>query len=288
MLILPFFFIGGPDWASSALYRAAWNLGHIVFFGLLTLVIQLHWGVGGWRQFLGISALVFVLGLGIEALQLIVGRHVDWGDILRNLVGAWLVLVWRRSRLPTWLLWAGRVAATALLLAQLETVANAAAQRIWMANQLPLLSNLDDPRALKQWHGNVARTRLYSSTGEYSLALRLSTDRYSGAGLVEMPQNWRNYQNLNFKLYNPASETLTLTLRINDIAHDRGSNAYDDRFNSRLVAKPGWNSYRINLKSVKEAPTERTMNMGRIRRLMLFTSGLPQPVTVYLDDLRLE
>ncbi len=43
LLIAPFLFIGGPDWASGPLLRSAWNLGHLVLFALLTLAI------GPWR-----------------------------------------------------------------------------------------------------------------------------------------------------------------------------------------------------------------------------------------------
>lgn len=288
LLTLPLFFTGGPDWASSQLYRAAWNLGHIVFFALFTLAIQLHFGAGGWRQFVGISALAFFLGLGIEGLQHFVGRQVDWGDILRNLIGAWLVLAWRRDGLPVWWKWTARVGATALLIVQLGSVADAAVQQAWVTNQSPRLSNLENPRSLRQWQGDLSRSRQYSRNGEYSLALHLGTGRYAGAGLTHLPRDWRGYNHLGFSLYNPGPDTLTLTLRINDLAHDRGSNAYDDRFNSQLAAMPGWNSYRVDLESIRQAPATRTMNMNAIRRLMIFTSGLSAPATVYLDNLRLE
>ena len=88
-------------------------------------------------------------------------------------------------------------------------------------------------------------------------------------------------------LFNPGQEPLTLTLRINDLAHDRGDNAYGDRFNTRLVLDPGANTFAINLDDVRNAPASRHMDMANVRRLGLFAVRLPAPRTVYLSDLRL-
>ncbi len=79
-----------------------------------------------------------------------------------------------------------------------------------------------------------------------------------------------------------------MTLRINDLAHDLGENAYNDRFNTNLVLPPGEHSFRLDLDTVREAPSGRSMDMQNIRRLGLFVSRLPEPGTVYLRDIRLE
>ena len=66
ILIAPLFFVGGPGWSDGPLFKSAWNLGHILFFALLTLAIQ-PWRVWtGWSLW-GIGTLaVLMLGTGIE------------------------------------------------------------------------------------------------------------------------------------------------------------------------------------------------------------------------------
>lgn len=289
--LLPLFFFGGPDWASGPLYRSAWNLGHVIFFALLTWLLQLYLGTGGWRQWLVISGLVLFAGMGLEYLQSFVERQVDWGDILRNLIGAWLVLAWRspasagRARVG---IWVARMAATLLLLLELVAVAGVALQQYHIDRQLPLLADLETPEAIRHWSGDVRYSREHSADGGYSLAIHLGTGRYSGVSLNNMPGDWRGYERLSFRLYNPGPGPLALTLRLNDQQHDRGPGLYHDRFNSHFVARPGWHHYRFDLAEVQAAPASRGMDMNKMRRLGLFTTRLEKPRTVYLDDLRLE
>lgn len=285
LLILPLFFVGGPDWSAGPVYRSIWNLGHSLFFGLLTLATLLWVGTGGWRQALGLSIAVFLLGWGIEYLQSYVGRQVDWQDILRNLAGAWVVLAWQQAR---------RVTAAALLLIVLAPLAAVTLEQYRIARQLPLLVDLQDPRTLAQWGGDVTLVRsLPGEPGQQpgnhpGLLLSLQTSRYSGAGMDNLAADWRGYQHLRLQLYNPDSDALTLTLRINDRQHERDSNAYHDRFNRSFLLQPGTNDFRIDLADIKAAPATRTMDMQRVRRLGLFATDLAQPRNIYLTQLQLE
>lgn len=297
LVVFPLFFVGGPDWTSGPLYRSVWDLGHILFFGLLTLIIRMHFGIKGWRQWLGIIAGVFLASIVIEYLQSYTDRQLDWGDILRNLIGAGLVIAWGS---PTdrpgeaspaafrTTVWAGRVAVTVLLALELFAVADVATQQYQIERGLPLLADLESPRVLEHWSGNLERSREHGRNGDHSLEITLETGRYSGVSLNNMPNDWRDYGHLRLDLFNPGTTPLALTLRINDQQHERGSNAYGDRFNTRLVATPGWNHYQIDLSEVQAAPASRSMDMARIRRLGLFTSGLQAPRKLFLAGLRLE
>ena len=297
LVVLPLFFIGGPDWSSDPLFRSMWNLGHILFFGLLTLAVRLHCGPGGWRQWLGLSSGVLVASLAIEYVQSFLDRQLDWEDIQRNLIGVWLVLAWgqpagasRKMRPVVHCagVWCIRVLATALLGIQLSTVADVALQQYGISQQLPLLSDLNDPEVLKHWSGDLELSHRHSPGSRFSLAINLTTTRYSGVSLNNMPNDWHGYKQLSLHLFNPETTPLPLTLRIHDLQHERGSNAYADRFNTRLLVDPGWNHYEIDLSEVRQAPAGRTMDMTRIRRLGLFTSNLEAPRKVFLADLRLE
>lgn len=290
--LFPLFFLGGPDWASGPLLKSVWNLGHILFFALLVLAIRPWRRWSGWRLWLGMTVAVAGLGIGIEALQAGLGRQANWHDALRNLIGAWLVLAWRTTgsspptaRFPAW---SARAVISLLLVSELVTTGVVAARQFQVARQLPLIYDFNHPDPLTYWSGDLQVSQRHTQGADYSLKLSLHTERYSGASLDNLPQDWRGYRWLILTLHNPQDTTLAMTLRINDLQHDRGDNAYDDRFNTRLRLEPGLNTVHVDLHSVATAPRDRNMDMANIRRLVLFTSALDQPATLYLAAARLE
>ncbi len=292
-VLLPLFFIGGPGWADGPLYKAAWNLGHILFFFILTLLIRpQHW-LGGWRLITVTTLVVFTAGGLIELLQGKLGRSVSWHDIARDLIGAWLALAWlswpRQRRCVVWL---ARFVVLALLLRELWPVVAVGLQQWQLTRQIPQLYDFtnDSDNAQAFWDGNVQRSTRYADEldGQFSLKVSIGTGRYSGASLDNLASDWSNYQSLALTLFNPEQQPLAMTLRINDRAHDRGNNAYEDRFNTRLVIAPGLNRFTISLTDVQQAPATRLMTMTDIRRLLIFASNQATPTSVYLLELRLQ
>lgn len=290
--VVPLLFIGGPDWASGPFYRSVWNLGHTGLFAVLTYALKPWQWLTGWRLWLATTGLILLLGILIELLQSGTDRQADWQDILRNLLGVWLVLAWRPvfsrktgAHAHSWLL----PAVTAILLLFELGTTGAVAVRQWQVNhQLPLLYDFRNSNPAPFWSGNPVPSDRHTSNQSQSLKIELGTETYSGISLNNLPADWRGYDQLIVTLFNPVQEQLTLTLRINDVAHDRGDNAYGDRFNTRLVLAPGSNTFTINLEDVRNAPASRVMDLASVRRLGLFAVRLPAPRTVYLSDLRLD
>ncbi len=289
--VAPLLFIGGPDWASGPVYRSVWNLGHIGLFALLTYALKpWHW-LSGWRLWLATTGLVLLLGILIEWFQSGTDRQADWHDILRNLLGVWLVLAWvpvfsRNSRTygPSWLL---PVVTALLLLFELGDTGSVAARQWQVNHQLPLLYDFRNENPDPFWSGNPVPSDRHTANHPQSLKIELGTETFSGISLDNLPADWRGYEQLTITLFNPSQEPLQLTLRINDLAHDRGDNAYGDRFNTRLLLDTGFNTFTLSLDDVRDAPADRVMDMANVRRLGLFAVRLPAPRTVYLSDLRL-
>lgn len=282
----PLFFIGGPDWVSPPIYGVAWSQGHMVFFGLLLFWVQAVVPLKTLVRWLAVTLMVVLLSLAIEAIQSQVGREANWQDGLRNLIGAWFGLFWGQR--ATRAIWLGRLGATVLLLWQLSGLAQSGFNHWQRLERFPILSDFETERQLLDWGGNIKRVREPVAQGKFSLALQLGTERYSGGGLDHLVGDWRGYDYLSLELYHSGAEPLPLTLRINDTQHDRGEGLFEDRFNQRLWAQPGWNNYRIALENVRSAPESRPMNMASIQRLGIFATQLPEPQTVYLDNVRLE
>lgn len=301
LLIAPFLFIGGPDWASGPLLKSAWNLGHILLFALLTLAVRPWRWLSGWRLWLVVTAVLLAVGAGIELIQNGFNRDMDARDLLRNLIGGWLVIAWRPWLLPgkrpgTRKDLIAAIATLLLLCFELGSTGTVAVRQWQLHHQLPQLYDFRHQNPERFWAGNltvatdnrVNQSVHQSANQSHSLKIDLGTGTYSGVSLNNLPADWRGFETLTITLFNPSAEPLALTLRINDVAHDRGTQAYNDRYNTRLILGPGFNTFTRTLADIENAPNDRTMNLSQIRRMGLFAVRLPEPRSVYLSDLRLD
>jgi len=291
LVIAPLFFIGGPDWTSGPVHKSVWNLGHILYFALLTFAIQPWRWLSGRQLWLATTTLVLAVGLVIEFLQSGLGRQDDWHDVWRNLVGTWLILACHPVFTPATRLSARQrmraLIAVVLVVFELGLTGSVAVKQFQINQQLPLLYDFSRTDPLTLWRGNLTPSDAHSDINGQSLKISLSTRLYSGVTLDNLPVDWRGYEQLTVTLFNPDETDLPLTLRVNDVEHERGSNVYRDRFNAQLLLEPGLNIFTLALGDIENAPHNRTMNMDNIRRLGIFTTRLPAPRTIYLLDLRL-
>ena len=290
------FFIGGPDYYSPRSYKHFWDLGHIIFFALLTYLILSLWknlanksllGQGAW-----IFAITLLLGIIVEIGQTGTGRSPNPGDMMRNFLGSALILFfWAPSRkkisklkLRTLQL----LAATIFVIGLLPL--SAALIDEWMAErQFPVLSDFENPLEVYRWVGDAkfGISRDIVSHGRSSLRMRLNTTMYSGVALKYFPADWKGYRALEFSVYNPSSELLKITCRVHDRQHIRGPELYSDRFNRAYQLTQGWNSIKIDFEDLSNAPESRHMDLSHIQGFGIFAVQLPQPRTIYLDYIRL-
>jgi VanZ family protein len=288
-------FLGGPDYYSSRSYKHFWDLGHIVYFVLLAsllirwrFVARMHLA----RQWTIILVITLLLGVSIEVLQHGTARTPDSGDVLRDLIGSLIVLVFGSlgpGLRPATLRQSLRIAVLILLLVQLWPVTRSLIDEAIARHQFPVLSDLETPFEIDRWTGNAGlsvQSMPLISRGKL-LKLALTTDQYSGATLNYFEGDWRSFTTLNISLYNPDVNPLKITCRINDLQHIDGNEEYDDRFNRSFLLKQGWNHIEIDLHAVEESPASRRMDMSRIRGLQLFVISLPAPRIIYLDNVEL-
>jgi hypothetical protein len=293
LCLFPLFFVGGPGWSDGPLIQAAWNLGHPIFFGLLTLTVRPWRFLSGWRLWVTASSAVLILGAGVELAQSLDSRDMDGQDIFRNLTGLWAVLAlrtWAGFEQPVRLRdWGIRAVALGLLAIDPISVSSIAVQQVQIHRGLPDLYDFGHNHPGRFWRGNVMNStgENCGSIAENPLSIALTTRRFSGASLDNLPADWRGYEQLAFVLWNPQGYSIPLTLRINDLAHEQGRNVYTDRFNRTFQIRPGVNRIQQDLNAVATAPTDRKMDMDDVRRLMLFTSNLGQPAMLCLGRLRL-
>jgi VanZ family protein len=286
-------FLGGPDYYSSRSFKHLWDIGHIIYFALFACLLS-RWRFvtqmslsGQWAIILLITLLV---GVSIEFMQYGTERTPDTGDVLRDLTGSLLVLVFgsSRSQPVSWRL-SQQVAVLVLLVVQLWPLTKTLIDEAIALQQFPLLSNFETPFEIDRWAGNadLSVESMPSISQGKILKLSLTTDQYSGVGLNHFNGNWISVRTLKISLYNPDVVPLQITFRIHDLQHTDGYEEYEDRFNRRFLLMQEWNHIEIDLDEVEESPADRNMDMSRIRGLGIFVVSQSEPRFLYLDNVEL-
>jgi hypothetical protein len=159
------------------------------------------------------------------------------------------------------------------------------------AAQEGVLFDFESPRELAQlyWscHTMYSLSDHYPSHGSHSLKLELYPfDKPDYPGLAPMIKNnnWSDFRELRFDIYNPAEQNVTVSLRIDDI---KDYPEYEERYNNRFILEPGMNNIRVPLKTLITSGTARTLNLRKIYRLLLFMANPEKKVVLYVDYIRL-
>jgi hypothetical protein len=277
--------------------RQGWNLGHLIYFGLLTylllripLISRRTWPV----QWSLVLLITLVLGVLIELLQNGTQRTPDLEDVFRDLIGSLLVLVfltnqWASAKRLAWR-FAIKAVVLSLVTLQLYPVSVSLFDETMARLQYPVLADFTTPFQMTRWTGS-ARRSIEEPTGlegDAVMQVIFGIERYSGVFLSHFPGDWRGYRRLRLSLFNPADVLLSVTCRIHDRRHRQGMQRYSDRFNERYLLEPGSNELAIELSSVVDAPKKRQLELGQIQKLGLFTTSLKDPKTLYIRKIWLE
>lgn len=286
LLALPFFFISGPAAYSTALFRALWDCGHLLFFAGLVVALNTAIDFSKVRAGILLTLAVVIVGGLIELVQSYTGRDGSWQDLLRDLAGTWLGLFWvQKASVQIWL---GRIFAVLLLLPTLVPVYTAAQVQHRAEQKFPLLADFETEVDLHSALGKVERSNTYHSRGNFSLKVQLTAEKYSRVALVNFFNSWQGYSALLFDIYNPEPQPMDLQLRIDDVQHLMGDNLHSDRFNHSLHLEPGWNAITISVAEIQHAPATRLLQLDAINSIIIYAVQLPSEQSIYLDNLRLQ
>lgn len=243
--------------------KELWNLGHIAYFFLLLYLLG-HLpalrNVSAAKLSLGLVIFSLILGGLIELSQYATDRTPDILDLVRNLTGAFLALVFL-DRYNRWmkhdLLIPLKIIVAVLLLGLTVPLAKAVADEIIAYRQFPILVNNDTPFELDRWSGNAA-LKIVQMESTNLLKLQLTPGKqYPGTSLVYFPDDWSDYELLVVSLLNPSAEPLEITVRVHDRVHETAY-LYRDRFSRGIQVVPGWNDLEIELSEIEKAPENRS------------------------------
>lgn len=289
------FFIGGPGAQGSRSFVALWDLGHVLFFALTSWLLCNFCRVRfPETSVVVIPSYVFLLvlvsGISVEGLQVFFdGRLPSVYDVLRNQLGCLIILAFfdsgkRQLKKESSLLFQLTVAM--LVGVALYPLGRAVIDEQIASRQFPVLSDFETPFEIDRWsdedslsvHKGIARH------GKHSLKVQLTTNTYSGIGLIHFPGNWAEFNNLNISVFFPGDGQLELVCRIHDSEHN---NEYTDRYNKRFVIKKGWNDLVISITDIERAPADRLLNMSEIENLKLFVVRQEKDRIIYIDHVYL-
>ncbi len=294
----PFFFLGGPGYHSSRSYQSAWDLGHVLYFLIMScwLCCFLRKKNAVWARSsicIVTFAIVFFVGISVEILQgFSSGRSPDIFDVLRNQLGcltafAFFVQPPIFSRQWQYQLFRGIV--LTLLVVAIWPLSRSLIDEHFAVKQFPVLADFETPFERYRW---VNVQQLYEEKervrhGEKAVRVQLSTAKYSGISLFYFPGDWRGYQTLHCSVYNPLAVGLILNARVHDTLHKEHGSEFSDRFNHQFILQQGWNDLAISLEMIKNAPRGRTMEMEHIEGFGLFVVQQAKPLEIYLDHVYL-
>jgi len=286
------FFIGGPDDHSCRSFKAVWNLGHLLYYAILPLLIfsfPLKIVNNQVTRALIVVLITLLLGVLVEIIQNGLNRTPDVGDLYRNMLGASVAILFflpNREFISRVALIALKGIVIILILIQLVPVGIALVDEQQARFDYPILADFQTPFQAGRWTGRTAFrvVNTIDRPGNYALDVTLTTAKYSGANLKYFPEKWEPYTWFEFSVYNPSMEPLTLICRIHDKDHN---NEYNDRFNRSYLFAHGWNSVQISLEEIREAPEGRQMDLTRICSVTIFAVQLPHSRHIRIDDLKL-
>lgn len=246
--------------------------------------------------YLLVAGLCAAIGIATESAQWLTGRGFGSVDIVRDaagvILGTGLYALIDQTKTGALLVSGAGLRRTLIgllccvLLAAIYPLTSLSWHYVLRNNDFPVIM---DPYA--QWATTFVGTNRASITlssencGTRQAELSLEPTAYPGIALLEPYPDWRIYRYLTFTLESRQPETFSMTLRINDAAHN---DEYDDRYNQALTIAPGSNTYRIPLEEIIHGPRNRKLDIGDICGLQLFSRDLTRPQQVCVSAMKLE
>ncbi len=277
-------------------WNALFDVGHALVFAaittiLLDLVSRRQAKPDPRAAVVWTVAATLALAAGTELLQALEPNHdAAFADFVRDAAGMTIALLLRAGA-PSYRSTVRRLTAALIvvaLLAPFLAVVGIYAQRNRaFPTVIPLNGSFWERRLLSFRDSELAPGACAtsgSSAADPQARLSVQPGRYPGFFLNEPYPDWRAFHRLVFQATIDPDQSITLTLRIHDAAHD---DRYADRFNIALALTPGDHRIEIPLDTIRLAPHGREMDLGRIRGIGVFAYQLSQPRRVCLSAFRL-
>lgn len=286
---------GGPGYYASRSLKEVWNIGHLLFFCLVSIYcLRYIVSFTNLRIILQVIYLIIitaVISIIIEWSQKIFSSGVpDITDIRRNFIGMIFGYVLAISIKKTYILNLLRGLVILLVLIEITPLFQVLMDEYRASRTFPILSDFESNFELSRWYSDEQFFISHKNKvhGNSSLRVSFGTDNYSSVSLRYFPSDWSKYKYLKFHLFYTGVDTLNVSCLIHDEPDKKNINVYEDQFIQRNYLINGWNEISILLENVRNYPRFRKMKMNKIKGVDIYTSRLQQVKNLYLDYVRLE
>jgi hypothetical protein len=123
------------------------------------------------------------------------------------------------------------------------------------------------------------------TSGRHSLKVTLPAGQYPGIDFHNLRTDWSESKVLRMDVFNPSLENVKFCIRIDD--HKSGWE-YANRFDMNFLLNPGMNNISVPTDRIRTNIHSRPLNLGKIKRMMVFIAHNAKTRELYLDNIRLE
>jgi len=296
--VVVFFLLFAPLPANTLWWREVFNSGHTVLFAVLSFVIYRRIkAVTRFSSNLVVYFLVLIAGISfgvlIELLQSFVQRDASlndlYGDFFGLVAGLFLIAAYdlkdiQHKKLAAALLVMASIISILLGLFSLIQLSWCSVER---RNAFPVIVDFG-----AEWSSRFVRfknvdmlLRMSPGRGGALYPVRFNRGDYPGISVIEPEPDWSNYRLLRLNIYSEYEDDVAMSLRIHD---DKHNNHFSDRFNMRLLIRPGLNRVEVPLDQVEHGPVGRELDMTHIAGIILFVAKVDDPVRLEVSNIFLE
>lgn len=121
--------------------------------------------------------------------------------------------------------------------------------------------------------------------GDSLFRFRFDSGRYPGVSIFETVPNWSDYRRLRFKVASDRDNDTVLSLRVHEKNHN---NNHQDRFNQKLIIRPGLNEIIIPLAEIEKGPLNRDLDLTNIAGVIIYMSKVEKPQRLEISNIYLD
>lgn len=266
--------------------QAAWDLGHIVFFYSLASIYLYFFSkkIKYYRSVLVFAS--FFIGLSVELIQVKFNRSFSSNDILFDMFGVFLALLF-----PPPPLQGLRISALikALILVSITGLSLWKLVVVSYDEYLIYQNNfmLSDGKVWAnkyRWSSDLQLKSVKNETAS-GLMATLTTDRWCGLSLEHFHRNWSEYNTLNAVIFSHSKMPIPVYFQVFDRQHVSNGYKYEDRNVQEIVLAPGKNVLQYDIDALLQTPSGRIMDKQLIWDIAIFSEKLNQPATIVVEEI---
>ncbi|MDT8451966.1 MAG: VanZ family protein [Gammaproteobacteria bacterium] len=305
-VVLMLVFADLPD--TILFWRELQNSAHTLVFAAIAILILMllrelshfFWQTP-FKLYIAAGSISLLIATLTEMIQMFTARDASLMDLARDLAGILAGLglyATIDSRLQTQRLMSAKklragivVLSVFLFTASMLPLASLSSAYLQREDEFPIVADLS-----ANWTRPFLRLNNAVISSDVNNEVRVETENrftrvtfmrgtYPGFSIIETTSDWSAYSTFSLAIYSKKIQPFELVLRVHDAQHNY---SYTDRFNTVLTINKGINYFNIPLEAIKNAPTDRKMDMSRITKFTLFSAQPAEGLIFYSDAMRLE